>query len=130
MKTIKELVEKKFKFYQKKAVSDNVISNAEKELNISLAQDYKDYLKCYGACSFSSHEFTGLGFSGYMNVVSATNEERRVNSNFPKDMYIIENLAIEGVLIVQNSKGEVFEYTRSSINKIYNSFKDYLKSLC
>lgn len=130
MKTIKELAEKKYKFYQRKGVTDDVIITAEKELGISLAEDYKEYVKYYGACSFSSHEFTGLGFSGYMNVVSATNEERKVNKSFPNDLYVLENVAIEGLLIVQNSKGEVFEYTRSSSKKIFNNFKEYLLSLC
>ena len=42
-------------------------------------------------------------------------------------MYVVENLGIDGILILQNERGEVFEISpNTKPKKIYNSLADYL----
>jgi hypothetical protein len=62
-------------------------------------------------------------------VVDVTIKERE-RYEIPADMYVIEDTHIEDILILQNSKGEIFELQNSKkIKKIFNSLSDYLKSI-
>ncbi|MGL5916755.1 MAG: SMI1/KNR4 family protein, partial [Culicoidibacterales bacterium] len=54
-------------------------------------------------------------------------EERKYILDSSKDMYVIESLGIDGIIIWQNSKGEVFQtIPNGEPEKIHNSFESYL----
>ena len=128
MHDIIEKIKKKFKVYQTKGASDEVIEEAERQLNRKFASDYKEYLSKYGAISFGPYEFTGLNIDSYANVVSVTMKEIQRNKNFPKDAIVLENTGNEGILILQNSNGEVYEWKDGKKGRSYKNLKEYFKS--
>ena len=129
MKKLLEEIAQKTKVYQGKGVSSDEIVKAEKLLGISFSDEYKEYLKEVGFLSFFSHEFTGLGVDGYLNVVEATKSERELDKDFPSDSILLENEGIEGILILHDKTGAVYSYANGKIIKISDSLFDFLKSL-
>lgn len=126
---MKELLAKigaKHKVFCGKGVSENDIAKAENKLGVSFPLEYKEFLREIGILSFSSHEFMGLGVDGHLNVVTSTLEERKLDTSFPKDCFLVENIGIEGILVLQDSKGSVYSYINKKKKKIANSFKDYI----
>jgi hypothetical protein len=111
-----------------KGVSKEMITGAERALKLSFAKDYSEYLEKYGLISARHIELTGITDSKRLNVVDVTQHQRGLNQ-FPPDMYVIEDTGIEGVIILQNKTGEIFELqNHNQIKKIYNSLSDYLLS--
>ena len=103
------------------------ILEAESLVGIKFANEFKEYAKEYGAISAYGLELCGVCNSKRLDAASVTLEERELNKNFPNDMYVVENLGIDGILILQNEKGEVFEISpNAKPKKIYNSLADYL----
>ncbi|NFT91106.1 SMI1/KNR4 family protein [Clostridium botulinum] len=108
--------------------SEDEIKNAQQKLNLLFASDYKNYLEIYGAIIAKGVELTGLNVSSRINVVEVTLNERK-NNNIPNNMYVIENIAIEGIIILQNEKAEIFELRENGkLNMIYNNLKEYIIS--
>jgi hypothetical protein len=55
-------------------------------------------------------------------------EERDI-SGLPQGMYVVEDTHNEGILILQNSKGEVYKfYSKNRMVKIFDCLADYLES--
>ena len=121
--------DKKDNLYSSNGVSATDIKSAEDKLGVRFSSDFKDYLKTYGVVSFSSHEFMGLGGDNHLNVVKETLRERKNNSNFPDNCYVIENLGIDGRLILQDNTGKIYELSSSGVRKICNSLKEYIGKL-
>ena len=108
-------------------VNETQILDAESLVGIKFADEFKEYAKEYGAISAYGLELCGVCNSKRLDAASVTLEERALNKNFPNDMYVVENLGIDGILIMQNERGEVFEiYPNAKPKKIYNSLADYL----
>ena len=126
--TIEEL-KAKTKLFQVGTVSQEEINNAEKKLNLHFSEEYKSYLSNYGAISFGSHEITGLGVSGYLNVVTATEKERNLGGDFPKDCILLENNGIDGILTIMDEKGFVYSFDGTKKRQIASSFTNFLKGL-
>lgn len=130
MRTIIEQIEKKQKLFHSKGSSIDQVIAAEKHLGLKFSDEFRNYVLQYGAISFGSHEFTGLNVEDYINVVSVTLEERKVRSDFPQEAVVIEQLGIEGITIVQDAAGTVYELNEAGESKqIANSFAQYLESL-
>ena len=129
MKTIIADIAKNFKVYQGKGVADEVISAAEQRLGVAFPEQYKTYLKECGVLSFGSHEITGLGVTGYLNVVEATETERNLGGSFPNDCILIENIGVDGMLVVMNSTGCVYECHNGTKTIAAESFFPYLKKI-
>lgn len=111
------------------SVSSELIVNAENELGISIAPEYKEVLKKYGSLCVKGEEFLGIDCDNY-DVVKATNEARKNDKNFPLDMYVIENTAIDGIFIVQNSTSELFSYQpNGKLQHVASCLDEYLQSL-
>lgn len=117
------------KIYSLSGVNDVAIKNAESILKIAFSNDYKRYLKEYGVVSLENHELMGLGGDEYLDVVKQTAKEKNSNSKFPADCYVLENLYIDGILILQNQKGEVFQFVNNNIKKINNNLREYIETL-
>ena len=129
MKTIIDEIAGHCKVYKGTGVSDEVIVSAEQRLGLTFPSQYKDYLKECGVLSFASHEITGLGISGYLNVVEATEAERKLGGAFPEDCVLIENIGVDGILVVMDANGRMFSYQNGRKNAIAESFFDYVKGL-
>lgn len=113
-----------------KGASQEDIEKAEDILKIIFSSDYREYLKKYGAVLFDGHELTGISKAKQLDVVSVTQEQRKYyTAEDAKDMYVIENLNIDGVIIWQGSDGTIYETQGNRKNKIYASFAEYIKSI-
>ncbi len=123
-----EKIKEKYKLYNTKGASKELIAEAERQLNRKFADDYKEYLSKYGAISFGPNELTGLNVDSYANVVSVTLKENQRNQNFPKDAIVLENTGNEGLLILQSSNGEVYEWKDGKKGKMFSSLKEYLEN--
>lgn len=125
--TIKK-IEEKFKLYKTTGASKELIEEAERQLNLSFSEDYKEYLLNFGAISFGSTELTGLNIDGYANVVSVTLKEAQRNKSFPKRSIVLENTCVEGLLVLQQSDGEVYEWQNGKKGASFEGLKEYLES--
>ena len=91
-----------------KPASLHQIVQAEADLGLTFSEDYKEYLLTYGVISARGIELTGLSSVKRLDVVEVTNRERGLISKFPSDMYVIENTAIDGILMLQKFDGKVY----------------------
>lgn len=105
----------------------DAIEAAEKKLNLHFAEEYRKYVSTYGVISAKGTELTGIIDSPRLNVADVTLKERKLNADFPLDMYVIENVAIDGILMLQKSDGGIYElHPNSKPVKQYNSLAEYL----
>ena len=88
----------------------NQIKAAQKELDLEFPDEFIDYVKEFGAISFYGTEWMGLNVDSYINVVDVTKNERKLGNGFPRGYFVLENQAIDGLLIIVNSKGAVYSY--------------------
>lgn len=110
-----------------KPASMEQIIEAEKELGINFAEDYAKYVEKYGAISAKGIELTGVTNYERLNVISVTKRERNINPNIPANMYVIENIAIDGLIVLQDETGKVYTVTPNKIPKlICNSLSEYI----
>ncbi|MCT8137601.1 SMI1/KNR4 family protein [Anaerobacillus sp. CMMVII] len=109
-------------------VDEEVIAQAEKDLQVAFPKSYKEIIKQYGVISAGTDEIFGLGVSGYLNVVVSTKEERTL-ANGELDKYVvIQNLGIEGILIVVDENDNVFEYANGVFTNLFSTTEEYIKS--
>lgn len=85
------------------------VSQAEQALHLAFSPEYREYLSAYGVASADGHEFTGICASPRLNVVNVTREERETNPGVPDDWYVVEQAHIDGIVIWQSEKGEVYQ---------------------
>lgn len=115
------------------AISDYSVkvNEAEKALGIKFAADYRELLVHLGQFDIGNHEYTGVEFDNYLNIVVATQDERAFTYSSTKDMYVIEYLGFDGIVIWQNSRGEIFQTIPNNEvkpEKIYDSFQEYIET--
>ena len=110
-----------------KGTTQDQIDIAEKELGLAFASDYRAYLFSYGIAAFDGHELTGISKSERLNVVSATLAARKDYANIASDLYVVENTGYEGIIILQNAKGEIFGCgINTKLEKLCDSLADYV----
>lgn len=100
-----------------KAATNTEITDAELQLRVSFADEYKEYLSFFGAIMADSIELTGIAKAEYRNVVSVTKQEWELNSNVPHSMYVIENTGIDGIIIWQDKNGAIYQTSPNSQSK-------------
>ena len=112
----------------KKASLEDV-SNVEKELALVLAEDYKEYLLEFGAVMADDVELTGIAKSKNRDVIQVTRREWEANDKIAHNLYVVENLGIDGIIIWQDNPGCVFESSPNhEASKIADSLLEYLES--
>lgn len=126
MSSIIEKIKKIEKLYHAKGCTMKQVKEAQSELEITFPEDYIDIVREYGSISFYGTEWTGLNVGDYLNVVSVTKKEREINGDFPPDCFVLENQAIDGLIVICNEKGEVFSLQYSKLERIHDSISDYL----
>lgn len=103
------------------------IQAAEFQLGLSFASDYKDYLLAFGAASFNGKEITGICNSARLSVISVTERARDLYPHFPKNVYVVEDLGFDNIIISQDSRGKVYSYGPSDSGTIIaDSLQEYL----
>lgn len=111
-----------------KPASIEQIIEAEKELGVNFADDYIKYVKKYGVISAKGIELTGVTNYKRLSVVFITKKERNINPNIPANMYVIENIAIDGLIALQDETGKVYTVTPNKTPKLsYNSLSEYIE---
>lgn len=107
--------------------SEGDIQWAEKLLRLKFPNEYREYMLEFGSITFKGVELTGLNITGHLNVVDATLQERKFNPDFPKNIFIIENLGIDSIFIVGDEKGSIYKLQYDKMIKISSSFTEYLQ---
>ena len=127
MATIIDALKSKIDLLTGEGVSELIISNAEKALNLSFSNEYKEYLKTYGIAVFDGHELTGITNSPRVNVVDVTKAQREKDPKIPADLYVIEETDVEEIVIWQSGDGEIFySGPNQDLTKLCNSFAEYV----
>lgn len=112
-----------------KPASDTQITDAELQLRVSFAEEYKDYLSEFGAIMADGIELSGIAKAEHRNVVALTKKERELNPKVPNTMYVIENTCVDGIIIWQDTKGDIYQ-TQPNMEpkKIADSMAEYVSS--
>ena len=127
MKDIIKLIKSMPDYIGANGVDEKTINDAEKVLGLKFAKEYREYLANIGLAGFDDRELTGICKQNYLNVVYETNRRRKLYFNVPKDMYVVENLNIDGIVIWQSSDGSIYQTVHDSKpEKIYDSLYDYI----
>jgi hypothetical protein len=116
-------------------ISEDIL-NAEKELELSFAEEYKEYITAFGAVSCDRLELTGISAAGENDVVDVTFMNLDVNPGVPSDLYVIEDTAIGGIVFWQDSSGTVYlteydsppEIVAASLVEFLVDFKECFKT--
>ncbi|MBP3344923.1 MAG: SMI1/KNR4 family protein [Clostridia bacterium] len=112
-----------------KPAIEKQISDAENQLGLKFANDYKEYLAKFGAIMADGIELSGIAKSEHRNVVSLTQQEWGLNKTVPHNMYVVENLGIDGIIIWQDEKGVIYQSTPNTEPiKIANSLAEYISA--
>lgn len=127
MKLNIEEYKKKRDFYCETGATSEQIENAETELGLRFAEEYKEYLQQFGAVSCGGHELTGFSADENLDVVHVTVNNLKRNPNISKPFYVIEETHIDGIVIWQTETGEIYktEY-KGSPQKIFESLAEYI----
>lgn len=105
------------------------ILNVELELALPLAADYKEYLLKFGAVLADDIELTGIAKSKHRNVILVTKREWEANNKMERNMYVIENVGIDGIVVWQDGSGKVYESRPNyGATKIADSIVEYLET--
>ena len=113
-------------FLSWKGASEEEISSAECELNLSFSEDYREYLSVFGIAAFDGHEITGLTNSRRLNVVSVTLEARQRYPELSEEFYVMEETGVEEYIVLQKTDGAVYGCAPNyRLEKKYNSLCEY-----
>ena len=118
------------------AVDFDRIDEAEQTLQLVFADDYKEYVNTFGAATFDGHELTGICHSNRLSVIFTTERARKYYPNFPKNMYVVEELFFDHILIVQDSTGAIYSYgpndkaTKTAESLLEYYFPNYYDKNC
>ena len=128
MADIVKLMKNQPDLYTMKGASDEDIKLAEEMLDLRFAADYREYVATFGVASFAGHELTGVCKSKRLDVVTVTQNERKINSTAYSDWYVVEDATIDGIVIWQSSQGEVYLCQGMCVpKKIADSLAEYLE---
>ena len=84
------------------------VIRAEEQLGLHFSDEYKEYVLEFGAILADGIELTGIAKSKNRNVVNVTLQERELNPSIPNNLYVIENVGIEGIIIWQDENGGIY----------------------
>lgn len=130
MDKLKAEIEQQYRLFHAKGCSVEQVIAAEKQLGLQFPDEYRRYVLEYGAISFGSHEFTGLNVEEHIDVVQVTLLERSVRESLPADCIVVQLLGIEGLTIIQDSDGAIFQIDEAGRReRIADSFAVYIRSL-
>lgn len=110
--------------------SEEEIRDAEQKLGVDFAEEYKLYLRTFGAAVVEDHEFCGICQTPRLNVVNVTLHEREGLTKLEcESMYVVERLGIDNAVVWQNSTGTVYLTSPcSAVVKVASSLYDYLNN--
>lgn len=129
MTGITEVIDKLENLLPLKKATAEAVENVEKELGLSLAEEYKEYLLNYGAILADDIELTGIAKSKNRDVVQVTRREWEVNDKIPHNLYVVENAGIDGIIVWQDETGKIYESSPNhEAKQITGSLAEYIES--
>ena len=109
--------------------TQELITAAEKELDVTFSKEYVEYLAEFGVAIFNGHEFTGLCDGKRLDVIRITKEQRAFHKYIPDNLFVVECLDIDDIVVWQDAVGTVYASTPSSKpKKIANSLVEYVRN--
>ncbi|MFV8211283.1 SMI1/KNR4 family protein [Streptococcus pluranimalium] len=109
------------------SIKKSLVKEIEKQLNLTFSDEYKTYLYEFGITAILGHELTGISDSNNTNVKDVTEEEWQYNNLVSHSLYVVEKTGIDGIVIWQNQKGEIYQtFQGTSPVKIYNSLYEFI----
>lgn len=102
------------------------VKEAEKALGLQFPEEYIDYVREFGCIDFGATEWTGLNINGFLNTVTATEKEQKVNASFPIKCFVIEDLNIDAKKVIVDEQGKVFYLQYDKVTPLCNSLSEYL----
>lgn len=107
--------------------SDKEIEDAEAILGCAFSEDYKSYVKAFGCACANGHEFTGIVDSHRLNVVDVTKRFRKDADDIANELYVIEDMGIDSLVIWQASDGKLYQSVNGkNFSTIPISFAEYI----
>ena len=104
------------------------IAKVEEKLKVKFAKDYVEFLMKVGACIYNGHEIVGICDYSDMCVENLTLIERQLLKESNQCLYAIENTHIDGIIIWQNSEGQILQTAPNAKQiTICNSLEEYIK---
>lgn len=110
-------------------VSEKEITIAEQKLSFKFPKTYREILKEFGTLEINSDEIFGLGVEGYLNVVETTLKERELAKGKLDKYIVIQNLGIDGILIVVDENDNVYEFKTGDFKNLLSTTAEYIVSL-
>lgn len=110
-------------------VGEQEIIQAEEKLGMKFPETYRTILHEFGSLEIGSDEIFGLGVDGYLNVVETTLKEREMAEGKLDRYIVLQNIGIEGILIVVDKQDRVYEYRLGEFRDLLSTTADYVKSL-
>lgn len=128
--TLNEIIDQVPDLIAGAGASEKEIEVAEGALGVKFANAYKDYLLNYGAIMFDGHELTGISKADYLDVVNVTKDQRKYYSDKnAAEMYVLENLGFDGIVVWQTSDGVVYETENGHRKIIAHSLVEYIQTI-
>ena len=128
MKDIITIIKEKEDAIYGDGTTEETVINAENELQLRFAEDYRRYLKELCIAAFDGHELTGLSKNTRTNVVCVTQENKKINDHMVQGFYVIEENGIDGIVLWQDKSGNVYQTQGDGEpEKIFKSLTEYIK---
>ena len=105
------------------------IEEAEKELNLKFADEYKQVLL---ECGKVSNEYLDLSSPNnpLADVVNTTKEVRKLYRNLPRDCYVLVDVGVDGIYVLQDGRGKLFDIDEDDeIYQSYPNLETYLEKM-
>jgi hypothetical protein len=113
--------------YKGKGVSTAAIKDAENQLGVTFADDFRAFLSHYGYALTNGHEILGLGESP--DLVEATITERSRGHDVERGWYVLEVADIDDIVVWQETSGTVYQTVpHGGRISIARNLADYLNS--
>ncbi len=113
-----------------KAATSTQITDAELQLRVSFSEEYKEYLRVFGAIMADGIELSGITKAEHRSVVALTKKERKLNPKVPNTMYVVENPHIDGIIVWQDTSGNIYKtLPQNSPKKIAKSLAEYIEKI-
>lgn len=114
------------KLYSGDGSDASAIEAAKEALCVEFSEDFVEYVQKFGSILVRDIELCAIVDNEY-STVAQTKKMRKNFEDFPIDCYVIENIGIDNIVMVQNAEGRVFQYKpEHGLTLAGNSLSDYL----
>lgn len=104
------------------------VKQAEEKLNLKFAEEYIDLITNFGTLVTDYLNLTSTIEDIEHDVVELTTKYRNYYNNFPKDMYVIFDVNVDGLVILQDATGKIYDIDETcELMNSYDSLNEFIK---